>query len=280
MAADEPRRKKARTETPAPAPWASSGGDSLGGLYDFLPPPDPTKDSAAKEQAEKNMFTRAKLPPEDKTKVIFLDVDGVLLPSGSVDTVTVDGVTLPSRDVRESDFAMSALGRLRSIVQQTGAIIVLSSEWRRTEQLRSSISAVLRSHDIPVFKEWTPILQPKRELQLKDLVIGWCERRAREMGEWLKKHPEVKGWVALDDLDFSIADAFRVAGTPYVKHRSVHTDHRIGLTDDDAAEAVRLLKYPPPDPQPRRRTMNMGAGESSGLLASTEDSMPDRIRLG
>ncbi|CAK0849795.1 unnamed protein product [Prorocentrum cordatum] len=90
-----------------------------------------SQDAAAKDAAEKAAFSRPKLPPEDRSRVIFLDVDGVLLPSGSVDTIVVDGVALPTRDhVRESDFAISALGNLRSIVQQTGASIVLSSEWR------------------------------------------------------------------------------------------------------------------------------------------------------
>merc|ERR1712039_738057 len=123
--------------------------------------------------------------PEDRTRVVFLDVDGVLLPTGSVETIVVDGVALPVRDtVKESDFAISALGNLRSIVQQTGATIVLSSEWRRTESLRSSIGAVLKSQDIPIFRDCTPIFRPRPELQEFNPIVAWCERRAREIGKW------------------------------------------------------------------------------------------------
>lgn len=272
MGSDEPRRKRAK-----PEPAADAG---LGGLYDFLPAPDPEKDLAAKVAAVKNHLSRPKLPPEDKSKVVFLDVDGVILPSGSVDMITVDGVTLPAKThVKESDFSAQALGSLRSIIQQTGATVVLSSEWRRTDQLRSSINAVLKAQDIPAIKEWTPIFAPRPEIQCQNAIHAWCERRAREIGTWLKAHPEVTAWVALDDLDFNWADSYRQAGTPWMKIRSVHTDDRICLTDEGATEAVRILTYPPSDPKPKRPALLRSDAEPS-MLASTEDSGPDRIRLG
>lgn len=276
MGSDEPKKKKAKVEAPPAA------DDSLGGLYDFLPPPDPVKDAAAKVLAGKGKMSKAPLPPEDKTRVIFLDVDGVLLPTGAVETIIIDGVALPSRDtVRESDFAISALGSLRYIVQQTGASIVLSSEWRRTDSLRSSIGAVLQSQDIPKLRDWTPILTPKPSLQEVNPILAWCERRAREIGKWLKEHPEVTAWVALDDLNFEWADSVRVAGTPWVKIRSVHTNDKICLTEADAQEAIKILLNPPPEPKviPTRRFV-VKETNNNNILASTEDSGPERIRLG
>jgi len=256
----------------------------LGGLYDFLPAPDPVNDAAAKEVAEKAAFTRPKLPPEDRTRVIFLDVDGVLLPTGSIETIVVDGVAMPVRDtVRESDFAIGALGNVRSIVQKTGATIVLSSEWRRTESLRSSIGAVLKSQGIPSIRDCTPIFSAKKELQLTSPIIAWCERRAREITKWLKDHPEVTAYVALDDLDFSWADNVRTAGTNWMKVRSVHTDDKKCLLEDDVKLAVEILTNPPADPKPLKMVRLYGGdneGGSDGFLCSTEDSMPERIRLG
>lgn len=276
---DEPKKKKQRK--PEPDTNDAAGGDSLGGLYDFLPPPDPGKDAAAKAAASKNHLARPKLPPEDRTRVIFLDVDGVLLATGAVETIIVDGVALPARaTVRESDFAMSALGSLRSIVMQTGATIVLSSEWRRTETLKTSISSVLKSQDIPVLRDATPIFQPRPEVQKVNPIVAWCERRAREIGTWLKDHPEVTSWVAIDDLDFTWADSVRIAGTPWMKIRSVHTDDKICLTDEGANEAIQILLNPPPEPKPPPRRRVAEKPVSSGVLCSTEDSMPDRIRLG
>lgn len=251
----------------------------LGGLYDFLPAPDPEKDAHAKISATK--ISRPKLPPEDKTKVIFLDVDGVILPSGSVETIILDGVALPVRDkIKESDFPAASMGHLRNIIQQTGAMVILSSEWRRTEELRSSIQAVLKVHDIPAFREWTPIFQPKAEIQKENAIVAWCERRAREIGHWLKEHKEVKDWVILDDLDFSWADRVRAAGTPWCKYRSVHTNDRHCITPEDAAKAVQILTHPPPEPKMKRKTSGNSEVQSEPVFCSTEESGPDRIRLG
>jgi len=236
-----------------------------------------------KHRQSKHFFTRPKLPPADPSRVIFLDVDGVLLPTGSIETIVVDGVAMPVRDtVRESDFAIGALGNVRSIVQQTGATIVLSSEWRRTEKLRSSIGLVLKSQGIPSMRDSTPIFHAKKELQVVNPIIAWCERRAREIGQWLKDHPDVTAYVALDDLDFMWADNVRSSGTPWMKVRSVHTDDKKCLTEDGVAQAVRILENPPPDPVPVKRMSNYGggSGEAEGLVFSTEDSMPERIRLG
>lgn len=252
MGSEGQARKRPRHDPP-PLQAVAPGG---GGLYDFLPPPDPENDAAARAVSEKAAFSRPKLPPEDRSRVIFLDVDGVLLASGSIDTIVIDGVTLPRRNtVKEGDFSATALGSLRSIVQQTGATIVLSSEWRRTGALQSSIGAVLRSQDIPAFRGATPVFQPRKELQVRDPIVAWCERRAREIGRWLKDHPEVTAWVALDDLDFAWADSVRVAGTPWMKAFSVHTDDKLCLTEEGVAEAVSILLNPPPEPVPLKRAV-------------------------
>lgn len=257
----------------------------LGGLYDFLPPPDPDKDAAAKDAAEKKAKAKPALPPEDKSRVIFLDVDGVLLPAGSVETIFIEGVALPIRDtIKEGDFNVPALENLRKIVEKTGATIVLSSEWRRSETLYSSIGAVLKSHDLPAFRGATPILQARPDLASSkiDAAITWCERRAREIGKWLKENKDVTAWVAIDDLNFDWADSVRITGTPFVKYRSVLTNAQHCITDTDCAEAVRILLNPPPEPKPvaQRRSSFDLTSDTSETLASTEDSGVERIRLG
>lgn len=265
-----------------PRPEPVEEDSSLGGLYDFLPPPDPEKDAAALAAAQKKPRSKPSLPPEDRTRVIFLDVDGVLLPAGSVETIFIDGIALPVREtMKETDFSTGALENLRAIVMQTGATIVLSSEWRRSDSLTSSIAAVMKSYELPVIRDLTPILTPRPELQKYDSAIVWCERRAREIGKWLKEHKEVTAWVAIDDLDFSWADSVRIVGTPYCKHRSVHTDPSKCILDSDAAEAVRILTNPPPEPKVVvRRSFDASTEGAGGPICSTEDSGPERIRLG
>lgn len=222
----------------------------LGGLYDFLPPPDPEKDKAiaAKAKRDQEALVRPKLPPLDKSKVIFLDVDGVLLQSGSVEMIFIDGVMLPVRAAREADFNHQALTNLRTIIQRTGACVVLSSEWRRREEMRENIDRTLKAQDMPHgLMDATPVFTPSPELvkQRLDQAIVWAERRAREIGQWLKQHKEVKAWVAIDDLDFSWADGVKCLGTPLIKHRSVCTNPKHCITEKDADEAARILLNPP-----------------------------------
>lgn len=213
-------------------------------MYDFLPPPDPEKDKAAKALSESRALPT--LPPEDPSRVVFLDIDGVLLPAGSMETIFIDGAALPIRArCQDSDFSAAALGNLRTIIEKTGASIVLSSEWRRTEAMRDSIGVSLRTRGLPQLRDSTAIHMPKAELLKGDPAIAWCERRAREIGTWLKQHKEVTAWVALDDLDFNWADSVREAGTPVMKCNSVHTNAKRCLTDEDAKEAIKLLLNPP-----------------------------------
>eukprot|EP00435_Cladocopium_sp_Y103_P015637 s4506_g3.t2 len=231
----EPSRKRKE-----PEPVEDLG---LGGLYDFLPPPDPEKDkaTAAKARKAEQANSKPKLPPTDRSRVIFLDVDGVLLPAGSVEMIYIDGVMLPVRAAKEADFSRVALQNLRSIVQQTGATIVVSSEWRRREEMRDNIRRTLTTQDIPGFQDSTPIFQPSAELvkQRLDQAIIWAERRAREIGSWLKQHKEVKAWVAIDDIDFSWADSVKVPGTPLMKHRSVLTNPKHCITEKARSEDDR-----------------------------------------
>merc|ERR1712048_345544 len=101
--------------------------------------------------------------------------------------------------------------------------------------------------EIPQLRDATKVMQVRADLQSQrgDSAIMWCERRSREIGHWLKEHPEVTAWVVVDDLDFSWADSVRVPGTPLMKCRSVQTDAKRCLTEEDAAEAVQIILNPP-----------------------------------
>mmetsp|Transcript_12534 Transcript_12534/g.44378 ORF Transcript_12534/g.44378 Transcript_12534/m.44378 type:complete len:173 (+) Transcript_12534:273-791(+) len=99
--------------------------------------------------------------------------------------------------------------------------------------------------ECPQLREFTPVLKPRPDLEKHDPAIVWCERRAREIGAWLKQHPEVTSYVALDDLDFNWADSVRAVGTPHMKPRSVLTNAQHCLTEVGAEEAVRILLNPP-----------------------------------
>jgi len=218
-----------------------------GGLYDFLPQPDPARDAAALLAAGRKESPA--LPQEDRTRVIFLDIDGVLTPAGSTNMIVVDGdlVAAVTTSCSEGEcFNTVALRNLRAIIQQTGAALVLSSEWRRTDARKDLIGITLRAHGLPQLRDsTTTAVKVRPELLKGDNAIAWCERRAREIGEWLQRHPEIVSWVVVDDVDFSWADGVRAKGTPLVKCRSVRSHAVRCLSEDDVKEAVRILLNPP-----------------------------------
>merc|ERR1712232_1505516 len=104
-------------------------------LYANMPQPDLEDELKINEARMKEAALReakanfAGLPPEDRSKVVFLDVDGVLRPAraGGFDILSVDGDAATRIDT--SDFFPSAVKALRHIIERTGAIVVLSSEW-------------------------------------------------------------------------------------------------------------------------------------------------------
>jgi hypothetical protein len=229
-------RKRPRVELDA-------GATTGGGLFDFLPPPADNDEVAV---VEKKVETEAP-PKEDKSKVIFLDIDGVLRKESETERVLVDGELVPVLPTsEEAEFNKLSFMALRMIVQRTGASIVLSSEWRRTEVMRNAIGKALRSYGLPQIRACTgTFVKMKPELVKASNTIAFAERRAREIGEWLKQQPDVKAWVALDDVDLSWGDGARSKGTPIMRSRVVKVNAELCLSDKNARDAIDILCNPP-----------------------------------
>ena len=133
-------------------------------------------------------------------KVIFLDIDGVL---------NCEKTPNP----RKFPYIVDAelLGRLRQLLERTGASVVLSSTWRYDPA--GIFSAT--HYGIP-FIDVTPDL-PK-------------EPRCKEILRWLRQNPEVSRYVVIDDEDDDLD------GLPLFQPSS-----RIGLTDEIVAGAADYL---------------------------------------
>lgn len=226
--------------------------DPLDDLYAGLPAPDPVKDQALAErrkadQDDKKRLRLPTLPSPDLSKVIFLDIDGVMRPmsAGGYRSIMVDGELTLEADT--SDFMASAMLALRHVVQHTGAVLVLSSEWRRNAPMRAGVNGILAEYEMPGCVTWTPT-DLERELGTDDPFQTFVERRAREISLWLRGNPQVCEWVVLDDINMSSADEDRKPTTLRMTERIVQTHHKIGLTLDNAKAAVRILsgeKLPP-----------------------------------
>uniref|UniRef100_A0A6V0E682 FCP1 homology domain-containing protein n=1 Tax=Zooxanthella nutricula TaxID=1333877 RepID=A0A6V0E682_9DINO len=220
-------------------------------LYGGLPPPDPKKDqSMAQKLKEKENWRKHRfpvLPQEDPAKVIFLDVDGVLRPltAGGFRAMMVDGEWALRAET--ADFISSSLLSLRHIVENTGAIIVLSSEWRRDQPMREGVDNILMEYEMRPCATWTPT-DLQRDMGTENPFKAFTERRAREISQWLSQNPQVKQWVVIDDINMADADEGRKPGTLLMAPRIVQTHRKIGLTLEQAKAAVKLLrgeKLPP-----------------------------------
>jgi hypothetical protein len=151
-------------------------------------------------------------------KVLFLDNDGVICLSNNWGGRAVkwanfkrdnpdSDATFDNKPVecRFDDFDKGAVKVLNKILEETGAEIVVSSDWRLHANLEElgdyyeSQGIIKRPIAVTdqfkdVFpKEWNAF-RFRAELELE---------RSMEIGHWLENHPEVTHWVAVDDLNMS-----------------------------------------------------------------------------
>jgi len=154
----------------------------------------------------------------NETKVIFLDIDGVLN-----DVATEDRT--PDGFVGLNDLMISNLER---IVKETDAKIVLVSTWKvEWDKILSNrttdgeyLDARLADHNI--------VISDKTE----DSVLN----RGHGIVNWLSQHPEVERWVVLDD------DVFYDYHTCGIMPHLINTHYHCGgLTEGLANEAISHL---------------------------------------
>jgi hypothetical protein len=149
-------------------------------------------------------------------KIVFLDIDGVLNSDAFADYMLMeDNVDIFNEDMLDE----RAILQLKKIVESAKAEIVLSSSWRWYKETRDKVHYQLRQKGID-FVDTTP------------LEINTTLSRGVEIKTWLDEHPEVEGFVILDDDDLRIEELL-----PY----HVKTTFKYGLTREKAAEAIKIL---------------------------------------
>lgn len=129
-------------------------------------------------------------------KVLFLDVDGVM---------NCDATTERFHGFLGIDPTKAEL--VKRILSETGATIVLSSTWRADAKFRAEVERHLGG-----IEHVTPILR---------------RSRGAEVASWLRMHPEVTQWAALDD-DTSFSKDQKVFQTTFDE----------GLTPEIASEVI------------------------------------------
>ena len=152
-------------------------------------------------------------------KVIFLDNDGVICLSNNwgsrykkqhkvydKDNARPFQNELPT-ELRFDNFDKKAIKVLNSILEETDAEIVVSSDWQNFATLEELgeyyESQGIIKKPIGVTKEIGGIDFKKYDKMPWNRDLDLEQHRSLEILEWLEAHPEVTHWVAIDDLDMS-----------------------------------------------------------------------------
>ena len=158
-------------------------------------------------------------------KIIFLDIDGVL------------NLRMQSRDRFGSMFHPQFMENLKTLVDATGAKIVISSSWRFSgleimQEMWQSRGLTGEVIDITPF---TAVYEASEDSGFLDRCERGCEIR-----EWLKSNP-VESYVILDDDKDMLNEQL-----PYfvcTRDNWNHSDHEegYGLTKECIEAAIKVL---------------------------------------
>lgn len=152
------------------------------------------------------------------TKIIFLDIDGVL---------NTHKYTVQTKDDEEHAYKFldrNKIKLLKHIVDTTNARLVLSSTWRNsfaanlepTDYLSTSLTSALKNEGLELYSK-TEHLNDDRYTEIKT---------------WLKNYPEINKFVIIDDNDFDWKDLY-----PFW----IKTSYYIGLTEALVDDVISIL---------------------------------------
>lgn len=163
-------------------------------------------------------------------KVIFLDIDGVLN-TGRWYT-QMDRNT--PKDKYGYAFDPNAVANLKRIIDETGADIVISSSWKSFGF--SELEDMWQDRGLPgKLIGITPNSVSDEMLLNADLDhMELFSIRGMEVKEWLSKNGKnVSHYVIIDDMDNFL---------PEQQTHFVWTDPDVGITKEDAEQAIMILK--------------------------------------
>ena len=164
------------------------------------------------------------------TKVVFLDIDGVLNTKEWQGRMTSDTL----KDEFGYAFSPVAVANLTHIIDETGAEIVISSSWKfyGVAKLRK----MWKNRNLPgTILDITPNTVSDEVLlnaNLEEIELGVC--RGNEIKEWLSRHKQkVSNYVIIDDFDDLL---------PEQEEYAVITNTFMGITEKDAEKAIIILE--------------------------------------
>ncbi len=199
--------------------------------------------------------------------VIFLDIDGVLLP---FDSDMAPPFIFPEH----------TLQALSTIVEATNAVIVLSSTWRVAECFRNQIYQAFLHYglvhpDSPLGTTITTFLDmtdPHYHANRQWEIYRWLQHYQRRHAT-----QRIISWVALDDEELLEGDKNQIYKRHFEGH-VVKTNSQTGLTMDDAMLAIQLFQQQQQQWQQRRNAQQQQQQEQQPpkhLSESTDSKATD-----
>lgn len=166
-------------------------------------------------------------------KILFLDLDGVVNDEAHVNAALVGHghITSFSLDLAQKCTDPVRVARIQRICDEADARVVIVSAWRRWATVEQ-ITEVLRGVGLTA-----PVLDAVGGVKMH------YDLRADAALEWLDEHPDVSGWVVIDDTVHHYGHPHKRGPryhNPRFVGRVVHP--RDGITDADADEALRILR--------------------------------------
>lgn len=147
-------------------------------------------------------------------RVVFLDFDGV---------IRVPDVAYPT----EAEFCVNRMGRVRTLLEECDARLVISSDWR----LRYSKDEILEILEPRIEREW--LHADWRTPALRDADLAEAAPRGAEIVTWLYRNPRCERFVILDDLPKRFF--------PLLEDRLVACNLVDGFSDAALQQARRIL---------------------------------------
>ena len=166
-------------------------------------------------EEEEDLISVATAALAGQTRVIFLDVDGVLNSRTSREAANSD---VPPTEIME---------HLKFLIDNTQSKIILSSTWRLVDHKRTQLENLFLQYGLSVNGS-TPDLEKSAKGDRVDEILLWLEMRAA-------KSEHVHAWIAIDDMDL-------LRMNPRLRSQNfVHTSDITGLDADKTEEALNKL---------------------------------------
>lgn len=159
-------------------------------------------------------------------KVIFLDIDGVLNGFAEYTAPAIPNHEWDPSVMQRCGIALELqwdqVKRMNRFIDETGAKVVLSTSWRKGDDLW-----------------WESLLQTFEHAGFpRSAIIGKTPNlhssRGDEIQAYLDEHPDVTNFVIFDDINemYNLLDNF------------VQTNYQLGVQDVDIEKARKILEIP------------------------------------